>query len=275
MRAEKYGIRGVKMHVEQYGQDQSPTIVLLHGFTGSTSTWTETIRLLSSTYHVVAIDLLGHGRSEAPVEISRYRMEQQIKDLHELFAILQLACPIILGYSMGGRVALAYTVTYPSQVAGLILESSSPGLRSEEEQKTRRLADAKLAERIEQEGLESFIDFWQEIPLFHSQKNLSDEQRQAVRQERLSQKAIGLANSLRGIGTGSQRSYWEDLEQVKLPVLLMTGSEDPKFVEIAHKMKQYLPFVRHEMIKDAGHAIHVEKPRQFATMIKSYLKAQN
>ncbi|MDV6378079.1 2-succinyl-6-hydroxy-2,4-cyclohexadiene-1-carboxylate synthase [Sporosarcina sp. GW1-11] len=275
MKAELREIRGIKTYVERHGDRQLPTVLLLHGFTGSTSTWQETIKTLTAAYHVVAVDLIGHGRTEAPLDPARYCMEEQIKDLHQLLEDLQIERPIVLGYSMGGRVALGYTATYPDQVASLLLESSSPGLRIEEERQARSEADAKLAARIEQHGIEKFVDFWQEIPLFSTQKKLSDEQRLAVRNERLSQQTTGLANSLRGIGTGKQQSYWDDLARIELPVFLLTGSEDTKFVGIAREMEKYLPNVQHETIKDAGHAIHVEKPRQFATMIKSYLKAIN
>lgn len=272
MKTEVLTIRGNDTHIARCGNEQLPTIVMLHGFTGSTTTWQQTIEELSSDYHVVAIDLVGHGSTAVPGTVERYSMEQHIADLHEVLQQLEIAQPIVLGYSMGGRLALGYTVMYPKEVASLILESSSPGLRTAEEQLERRTADAKLADRIEHEGIKKFVDFWQDIPLFHSQKKLSTTQQQAIRNERLNQQPTGLANSLRGMGTGSQPSYWQELSQLTLPVLLLTGSEDEKFEKIAEEMAESLPNAQHETINDAGHAIHVEKPQQFATMIKSYLK---
>ncbi|WP_199170348.1 2-succinyl-6-hydroxy-2,4-cyclohexadiene-1-carboxylate synthase [Sporosarcina sp. P19] len=272
MATEVLTIRGIDTHVARYGNEQLPAVVMLHGFTGSTATWQKTIEVLMTDYYVLAVDLIGHGKTEAPETMNRYKMEEQIKDLYEVLQKLEIKKPILLGYSMGGRVALGYTATYPEEVTSLVLESSSPGLRASEQQLARRTADAKLADRIERQGMIEFVDFWQEIPLFHSQKKLSESQQQAVRAERLNQRPTGLANSLRGIGTGSQPSYWQALEQLSLPVLLLTGSEDEKFENIAQEMMKSLPNARHETIKDAGHAIHVEKPQQFATMIKSYLK---
>ncbi|WP_232319205.1 2-succinyl-6-hydroxy-2,4-cyclohexadiene-1-carboxylate synthase [Sporosarcina ureae] len=272
MTTELLTIRGIETHIARYGDELLPPIVMLHGFTGSTATWQETIEQLVTDYHVVAIDLIGHGKTEAPETITRYKMEEQIKDLYEVLQKLEIEKPILLGYSMGGRVALGYTATYPEKVTSLVLESSSPGLRTSEQRLARRTADNKLADKIEQQGMPEFVDFWQEIPLFHTQKKLSESQRQAVRNERLCQRPTGLANSLRGIGTGSQPSYWQTLEQLSLPVLLVTGSEDEKFETIAQEMMKNLPNARHETIKNAGHAIHVEKPQQFATMIKSFLK---
>ncbi|ARF18817.1 2-succinyl-6-hydroxy-2,4-cyclohexadiene-1-carboxylate synthase [Sporosarcina ureae] len=265
-------IRGIDTHVARYGNKQLPAVVLLHGFTGSTATWRKTIEALMTDYYVIAVDLIGHGKTEAPETMNRYKMEEQIKDLYEVLQKLEIEKTVVIGYSMGGRVALGFTVMYPEKVTSLVLESSSPGLRTSEQQLARRTADAKLADRIEQQGIIEFVDFWQEIPLFQSQKKLSESQQQAVRNERLNQRPIGLANSLRGIGTGSQPSYWQSLEQLSLPVLLLTGSEDVKFESIAQEMMKSLPNAQHETIKDAGHAIHVEKPQQFVTMIKSYLK---
>ncbi|PID20672.1 2-succinyl-6-hydroxy-2,4-cyclohexadiene-1-carboxylate synthase [Sporosarcina sp. P3] len=265
-------IRGIDTHVARYGNEQLPAVVLLHGFTGSIATWQKTIEALMTDYYVIAVDLIGHGKTEAPETMNRYKMEEQIKDLYEVLQKLEIEKTVVIGYSMGGRVALGFTAMYPEKVTSLVLESSSPGLRTSEQQLARRTADAKLADRIEQQGIIEFVDFWQEIPLFQSQKKLSASQQQAVRNERLNQRPIGLANSLRGIGTGSQPSYWQSLEQLSLPVLLLTGSEDVKFESIAQEIMKSLPNAQHETIKDAGHAIHVEKPQQFVTMIKSYLK---
>ncbi|WP_342514852.1 2-succinyl-6-hydroxy-2,4-cyclohexadiene-1-carboxylate synthase [Sporosarcina sp. FSL K6-1522] len=269
-------VRGLDIHVVMNGEDHLPTIVLLHGFTGSTTTWQETMNLLAGKCRTVAIDLTGHGKTTAPEDYIRYAMAEQVVDLEELFERLALDSFMLVGYSMGGRVALAYTTRYPARVSSLILESSSPGLRTEEARASRREADSRLADRMVEEGLPAFIDFWESIPLFATQKTLSLERRQAVRKERLSQRVNGLANSLRGIGTGSQPSYWKALETVQVPVLLITGELDTKFVTIAREMINEFQNVRHETIEHAGHAIHVEKPLTFVTMIEKHiLKSEN
>nr|WP_255726763.1 2-succinyl-6-hydroxy-2,4-cyclohexadiene-1-carboxylate synthase [Sporosarcina sp. ACRSM] len=271
MREQSIPTRGIDIQVAIHGEEHLPTVVLLHGFTGSTATWTEVSKRLTGVARTVAIDLTGHGKTTAPVESDRYEMDQQVKDLEALFDHLGLRSFVLVGYSMGGRIALAYTILYPDRVSSLILESASPGLRSENERVERCQADHQLAEKLETDGLPAFVDFWENIPLFHSQKRLSDEVRQTIRQERLGQRATGLANSLRGIGTGSQPSYWSRLGTVHMPVLLLTGEYDTKFINISREMGEHFPTVRHETIPDAGHAIHVEKPDVFATMISEHL----
>lgn len=267
-------IRGLDVHVEIDGDDHLPVIVLLHGFTGSTKTWQDVIQAWKGRFRTVAIDLIGHGRTSKPSEVARYAMEEQIHDLDEIFHQLKLDYFILLGYSMGGRTALAYAVAHPEKVQRLILESASPGLQEEDDRKQRKAADDQLADQIIKNGLLSFVDKWENIPLFHSQRALDEETRRSIRQERLSQKEIGLANSLRGMGTGCQRSYWDEIENLDFPVLLITGEFDKKFINISREMVQYFPNGIHKTILGAGHAIHVEKPDIFATMIEKYVNSE-
>lgn len=264
-------IRGIDIHVAMNGNVNLPTIVLLHGFTGSTATWQELIEQFKGRFRTVAIDLTGHGKTAMPEDVARYSMTQQVEDLEALCEALSLKRFTLLGYSMGGRVALAYAVNYPRRVSSLVLESASPGLKTAEERANRQVADSLLADRIVAGGLPAFVEFWERIPLFDSQRVLSEEKKVAIRTERLSQNEKGLANSLRGIGTGSQPSYWQQLHALNLVILLITGELDTKFVNIAREMMGYFSNARHETIAHVGHAIHVENPAVFATMVEEHI----
>lgn len=264
-------VRGQKVGVKSKGSSSLPVIVFLHGFTGSTATWTKVMDLLDGEHKTIAVDLTGHGKTAVPKEPSRYSMAEQIADLEALFENFKLTSFTLVGYSMGGRIALAYAHRFPERVSSLILESASPGIMDKSERLERREADEKLSARIIREGIPSFVNFWESISLFNSQKKLSTEVQSAVREERLSQSATGLANSLLGIGTGSQPSYWNQLYTINLPVLLITGESDRKFGNIAQEMLKCLALAKHRTIKDTGHAIHVEKPTLFATMVKEHV----
>lgn len=264
-------IRGIQVNVEIWNEDAEEVLVLLHGFTGTTNTWNKVIEYLPNTIKIVAIDLIGHGKTEAPKDSSRYSMIEQVKDLEEIFNQLGLHYFNLLGYSMGGRVALSYAVRFPKRIKQLILESSSPGLHTEEEQLARRQADELLADEIEEKGIQWFVDKWENIPLFASQKTLPEQIQQAIREERLSQSEAGLANSLRGMGTGAQPSLWRKLIRLSFPVILITGELDPKFVQIAEQMLEQLQNAKHINVPNVGHSIHVENPEQFATIIKEVL----
>ena len=268
-------VRGQQIHVKIQGDHSLPTVVFLHGFTGTSSTWTEVSALLVEKFKVVAVDLTGHGKTTIPSDSSRYSMTEQIADLEALFTEMKLTKFILVGYSMGGRIALAYTNKYPERVTSLLLESASPGLKTEQERIERKEADALLAKRIQHEGIPAFVEFWAKIPLFASQKKMSFAKQAEVEKERLGQNAEGLANSLLGIGTGSQPSYWEALPSIQVPVLLITGESDKKFVYIAREMNEMLPIAKHITVKDTGHAIHVEKPTLFATMVEEHINNVN
>lgn len=265
-------VRGVKVGYSIKNNEASEIIIFLHGFTGSSKTWESIIKQLPTTVRCIAVDLLGHGRTEAPLESARYQMHEQVLDLHSLFVSLQVSNFTLAGYSMGGRIALAYALTFPEHVKRLVLESASPGLQLMTDQQARIKADELLAKKIEVDGLPAFIDFWQDIPLFQSQDKLSDLKRQAIRQERLQQTSLGLANSLKGMGTGSQPSYWLQLNELKMPVTLITGELDEKFQLIAQQMKNRIENSQHLEVLAVGHAIHVENPVQFATIIMEQVK---
>jgi 2-succinyl-6-hydroxy-2,4-cyclohexadiene-1-carboxylate synthase len=162
-------VDGIDYHVHRSNAPALRVIVFLHGFTGSTGTWSETIGLLKGNYHAVAVDLIGHGKTTAPLDPSRYSMEKQFADVETLFSRLNLSKITILRYSMGGRIALSYTLNYPDRVSSLILESSTPGLQTDVERIERMNKDKLLAHKISNEGIPSFVEFWEDIPLFDSQ----------------------------------------------------------------------------------------------------------
>lgn len=265
-------LRGIDISYIIVNPEAKNTVVLLHGFTGSTKTWHEVIEHLPSDIRTIAVDLTGHGNSSVKVPVARYQMQEQIEDLQALVVHLGLTTFTLIGYSMGGRLALAYACTYPQHLSMLILESASPGIEDRRDRAVRIEADERLAMRIEHEGLEAFVDFWEDIPLFHSQKQLSGQKKKAIRAERMEQDPSGLASSLRGIGTGQQPSFWPQLPEIPIPVVCITGEYDVKFKVIAENMSSLLKNGLHIEVLGVGHAIHVENPVQFATIIKKYLR---
>ncbi len=247
--------------------------MLLHGFTGSTASWGKLLQeFVNNSLHVIAIDMLGHGNSDAPADPERYSMEHCQADI--LAVLQQLAVEpgeaILLGYSMGGRIAL-YSA-YSRYFRALILESASPGLAKPQEREERRRSDSALAARIEREGVEAFVNYWEQIPLFASQRGLSEGQWQAQRRQRLNNRSQGLANSLRGVGTGEQPPLQSQLTNLDIPVLLLAGERDSKFCQIARDMAAKLPQSQLQIIPDAGHTIHLEQPEQFTRSVCAFCR---
>lgn len=266
-------VNGVRLGVEVRGTPDNAPLVLLHGFSGSAAGWgTHLDTLANSGLYVIALDMLGHGRSDAPVDPARYAIERCREDIIAALDQLQVhkGRAILLGYSMGGRIAL-YTA-FSGFFRALILESASPGLTTARERAERRANDERLAERIERDGVPAFVDYWEQLPLFASQRNLPSERRERLRQQRLLNNARGLANSLRGVGTGVQPDLHNDLPRLSIPTLLLAGQLDIKYCDIAQEMARALPQARLEIIPDAGHTIHLEQPEMFDQMVEAFCR---
>ncbi len=244
-------------------------ILLLHGFTGTRSTWKSFVQAWQDEFQIITIDLPGHGETKIS---SPRTMAACCHDLAQFCRYLGITSLHVVGYSMGGRTALSFATQYPSLIRSLTLESASPGLRTEEERVTRREQDERLATKLETEGIEAFVNEWENIPLFASQQKLPRHIQQVIRHERLSQSAIGLAASLRGMGTGSQPSWWEDLHTLDFPILLIVGALDHKFVKINTQMEKYLKRGQLTMIDDAGHAVHIERPQLFNEQVGQFIQ---
>ena len=266
----KINCYGVEYYVEICGQGEP--LLLLHGFSGNSSTWKEVAKLLSSNYLCIMPDFIGHGKTDCPETASRYDVKQIVNDLLYMLQVLKIDKVHVAGYSMGGRMALSLAMFHSEIVQSLILESASPGLQSEEERRNRMLQDHILAQKIVEEGIRAFVNYWENIPLFESQKSLSPSKRRQIRNQRLANSAVGLANSLYGMGTGIQPSWWEHLEGLSVPILLVTGEYDEKFCRIAKSMKKQLKHCEWEVVPKVGHAIHVEDSEMFGRIVSEFLE---
>ncbi|NMH67218.1 2-succinyl-6-hydroxy-2,4-cyclohexadiene-1-carboxylate synthase [Bacillus sp. RO3] len=262
-------VNDIPYYVEVKGEGEP--LVFLHGFTGDTTTWSLITEPLSKKFTCICIDLIGHGRTESPEDPMRYTMDSVARDLDGILTELEVDRATFIGYSMGGRTALHFAMKHPERIKALILESASPGMKTIEEREERQKKDDALASRIINGGIQAFVEFWEEIPLFASQKRLPYAERLAIRKQRLNQSPTGLSNSLRGMGTGAQVSWWQSLGSISVPVYLLVGELDGKFVQIAQDMKTLNPDFQIMTFSNTGHAIHVEEPRKFGTMIEELL----
>lgn len=246
------------------------TLVLLHGFTGSSGAWGDGVvdGLASSGSPPVLVDLPGHGQRAGVLAPWRFTVEAVAAD------VLRQAVngPVdLVGYSMGGRLALDFALTYPKRVRKLVLESASPGLETEEERARRRVDDEALAKRLEGEGIEAFVDYWETLPLFESQRSLPPEVRAAHRAGRLRNHPASLAAALRSLGPGSLPSHWSDLSRCTMPTLLLAGQLDIRYVDIGRRMQEGMPDARLVVVAGAGHAVHMEAPSAWVSAVVAFL----
>ncbi|MCS6800838.1 MAG: 2-succinyl-6-hydroxy-2,4-cyclohexadiene-1-carboxylate synthase [Chloroflexota bacterium] len=263
-------VRGVRYHVARWGA--GPPLVLLHGFTGSVETW-RPFRKAWRGRQLIAIDLIGHGRTTLPRDPERATMASSVRDLAALLDALGIARAAVLGYSMGGRLALRFALAFPHRVSALILESASPGIASAQERQERLAADEQRARLLERDGIAAFVEQWEALPLWASQARLPPAVRARLRQQRLACSAEGLALSLRGMGAGAEEPVLDCLVTFAMPVLLIAGAEDPKYVALAQAMADRLPKSDIAILPGAGHATHLEQPAQFAAVVDRFLRS--
>jgi 2-succinyl-6-hydroxy-2,4-cyclohexadiene-1-carboxylate synthase len=250
-----------------------PALVLLHGFTGSAASWASHVEVFARRYLVVAVDLLGHGRSDAPPDPRRYALPHCIEDILAVLDRLQVDRAAVLGYSMGGRAALAVAIAAPDRLWALILESASPGIRDYEVRMARAAQDGALAEMIERDGVEAFVDRWERLPLFRHQAALPDRARAALRSQRLQCSPTGLANSLRGFGQGTMMPMYDFLGEIRVPTLVIAGALDEQYCALGREMSERIPGARLEIVAGAGHTVHLEQPEVFQRTVMEFLAA--
>ena len=250
---------------------EGPPVVLLHGFTGSALAWGDVASRLARRRRVIAFDLPGHGAAPIPHDPEEARLPDVASALVRALAALGVEAADWVGYSLGARTALQVAVTQPEAVRALVLESGSPGIADSLERAARAEADARLADAIERDGLERFVDAWLAQPLFASQAHLPPDVRARERARRLGGRTSGYAFSLRAMGTGTQQPLWERLAGVRIRTLLLAGALDVKYCALAHAMAAALPDARVAIVRGAGHAVHLERPDAWLDEVEPFL----
>jgi 2-succinyl-6-hydroxy-2,4-cyclohexadiene-1-carboxylate synthase len=262
-------VNNLLLNVE--GSGDGPPLLILHGFTGSSRSLLSFARSWPG-FSTLALDVIGHGMSDSPTDPERYTMDRCIEDIEALVEVLDLGRIALLGYSMGGRIAVRYALRHPERLWALLLESASTGIEDDAERKARVESDEVLAERLERDGLEPFIDYWQSIPLWASQASMPQEKRDALRAQRLQNSVTGLANSLRGMGAGADPAIFDQLPGLDVPSLIMAGGLDTKYRDLANAMTAVMPNATARIFDNAGHAAHFEQPAAFASAVYEFLQ---
>jgi len=261
--------RSNDLHFELDGD--GPPLLLLHGFTGGARTMRPLGRKLAGVRHIAAVDLPGHGGSAMQAEPHLFGFEHTVDALARLLDRHHQVPADIVGYSMGGRLALGLAVRHPDHVASLSLIGASAGISDPVERSARRRSDDDLAEDLLEHGLELFVDRWMASPLFASQVRLGPDALADARAQRMDNDPEGLAGSLRGAGAGSQPSYWQDLAGIHAPTLLVVGDEDPRFRATAIRLAAGLPHSTISVVPEAGHAPHLENLESTSAVILGFL----
>ena len=246
-------------------------VTLLHGFTQSGRSWRELIGHMPEGWMWIVPDLRGHGETQLK-HGAECSMDACTGDLVQLWDSLGVRQTHLVGYSMGGRLALHAAVRHPERVLSLVTIGAHAGL-DEDAREGRRRGDESLAGRIENDGVESFVNYWEKLPLFAGLERRGPGYVDQVRAERLRNHAAGLACSLRGMGAGVMEPLWDQLGWLNMPCTFVAGQLDHGYVASARRLAGSVSNGRLEIVLRAGHPVHQERPDAFARVLANHLAA--
>ncbi|WP_139651593.1 2-succinyl-6-hydroxy-2,4-cyclohexadiene-1-carboxylate synthase [Raoultibacter phocaeensis] len=263
---------GIRYHVVEWGDPDALPVVLLHGFAQSVATWSVVAPLLAAKRRVIALDFVGHGKSDKPDDPTVYEMDAV---LDALFAFLRDRFKrkvALVGYSMGGRIALSFACRYPTKVSMLVLESAGLGPKTAQQHAAMQHRDAEMIERLLACDIASFMDWWEGFSLFESQKHLPETVRERVRAERVANDSKALALTVRGTGQHAMVDFSEKIGRLPMPILYIAGILDRKYLKIAENLAhgENVSCV----LLNAGHNTHLEDPETFAAQVSMFLDKQ-
>ncbi len=239
-------------------------IYFIHGFLGIPTMWREVHQLLGAP-RAESIVLPGHGPDPwFPPDPGDFTTS-----VDALAAMFPFEAPaVVVGYSMGARVALAFALRHPSLVRAAVLVGVDPGLEDEPSRSARVAWDEGWAKRAEGGDLDAFVTAWESQPLFASQKALSAEVQAELRRQRMAHTSDGVAWAMRRLGLGSMPSLWSGLDTTRVPMTVVSGALDPKFTEISRAFCDRSIVSKRVVVEGAGHNVVAEAPAALVKLIE-------
>lgn len=252
----------------------SPTILAFHGFGGSPQDFEPVAQALDGLgVNWMIPRLSSFAPKHLPDEDPQLLRTQFLESVHQLVRAHGVERPIVMGYSMGGRMALQYALCYQESVRALILVGATPGIRDSNLMLERRLMEDDWISTIEHEGVAAFQAYWQALPVVASQERIPTAIKTSMRNRRRAALTRELVFSLKLFGQGIFPAPWEAIEALNVPTLLTAGAEDLKYLELAYQMQKVMPHAVVEPIPNAGHTAHLENTPAFAHSCEKFINS--
>jgi 2-succinyl-6-hydroxy-2,4-cyclohexadiene-1-carboxylate synthase len=247
--------------------DRSQTLVTIHGFLGDSSSLDAVVRRVEPLFaRVEPLTIPGHAgtRHEA-----RWTFDTVVDQLSARCAMGGEA--LVLGYSMGARLALAMVLRAPERFAGAVLVGVDPGFEPERahERSARVQWERTMRASLERDGIERFVDLWETLPIFASQRSLPESTRAAVRARRCGHDPMAVGWAIEALGTGAMPPLWDGLGALAVPTIIVTGELDSKFTLVAERMSQRSPRIERRVVPGVGHDVTLEAPDAVASAIRA------
>ena len=238
---------------------------------GISSDWLEITERFKGEYYCILPDLPGHGKSVMGTLAVPLSFDFVALGLVNIMGDLHLKSAGLIGYSMGGRVALYAAARYPDRFDALVLEGANPGLQDDNERDNRRVVDEGRAREMENVGISEFTETWYEADLFQTLKK-HPEKLHKIKSLRKNNDTAWMAKVLRELSVGRQPPLWDKLGALNMPVLLIAGDLDKQYKQIVCQMRDCLKDSVVNLIPETGHNTHVEAPEKFGQALADFLK---
>lgn len=247
-----------------------PYLFLLHGFMGSGKVFNHLLERVAEFANPVTPDLLGHGETQGTEAPDRFSISRQVEDLRLILSRLEHEAVFLHGYSMGGRLALRYALRYPGTLSGLILESADYGIDDEEDREKRITVDEERARAIS-DDYGAFLKKWSRMALFDNGITVPERLQNRYDEIQSGQNPVYMAASLRGFGAGRLAPVKKQLNHLQIPVLMLAGEQDEKYVTAMSGMESLLTNSRFCCIEHAGHRVHLENAGAFVDKVRTFV----
>jgi len=241
---------GVGVHYEVHGR--GPTILLSHGYSATCRMWDGQIAALKDRWQVVVWDMRGHGQSDYPKDAAAYSEALTVADMQAILRAVGASKAVIAGLSLGGYMSLAFHATHPAMVRALMLFDTGPGFKKDEAREAWNQRARSRADDLDARGLAALGG--------------SDEVRMSQHRD-----ATGLAGAARGMLAQADGRVILSLEQVRVPTLVLAGTEDKPFLAATDYMAAKIPGAEKVMISGAGHAANLHQPAAFNKAVEAFL----
>ncbi len=257
------------LHFSTTGDPGRQALLFVHGFLGSRHDWAEIVARLASKFFCISVDLPGHGQSLG-LSPESYATRRAAAMLGRVLDRCGVQTARVIGYSMGGRVALTFALEHATRCGRLVMESCSPGLIDEEARRVRRDLDEARAKKIER-AFPEFLEAWYKQPLFSTLAR-NPPVLQAMLARRAENDPTELARALRGMTVAGDAPGWNRLPELSMPTLAVAGALDGKYVESVERMALASDLIRSAVLPNAGHNVHVEQPSAYAELVADFFR---
>ena len=246
----------IELYYEVHGK--GIPLLLSHGYSSTSAMWTGQIKPFSAQYQLIIWDMRGHGQSSYPEDPSQYSEAHTVEDM---LAILDHVAPktqaIVGGLSLGGYMSLAFYRPYSFRVAKLLIIDTGPGFKKDSAREAWNKTANETAVDFETSGLAKLV-------------NSSPERSQVTHRN-----AKGLALAARGMLAQSNDMVINSLSDIKVPSLIVVGSEDKPFLAATEYMVKKIPGASKAVIDGAGHAANIDRPEQFNREVLEFLNVSS